>query len=486
MSFNSWIYLLFLAVVVTLYWLFPASWRKGLLLVASYLFYGWVSPWLCCLLFAMSLASYLFALGIDKSKTERGKKTCLVFGVIVSFAALFCFKYLVFTLNSVFTLLGWMGVAAPSPLASWILPVGLSFYTFQCVSYLVDVRRGSAPFEKNFATYLLFLAFFPQLVAGPIERANDLLPSLKEEKSFDGAYLRKALPYLLLGFFKKVAIADYLAPFVNRLYAAPESSDGPSLLLSTVLFGLEIYGDFSGYCDIAVGSAELMGVSLTENFNQPYLASNIKDFWRRWHISLTRWFTDYVYIPMGGSHHGKARTCLNILIVFLLSGLWHGANWTFVLWGTLHGLYLVLYTLVGQPLENQIKARHNGVLPRGYRFLGWLFCLLEVTFAWIFFRSSSLAEVGTLLSRLPLGWGSPITTITSLMAFTWQDAIKVGLLIASLTLGKRVLFAEEQPAEGRSYASAYAVSFYFLGATLLSAAVILAAHQESQFIYFNF
>ncbi|MBR1779936.1 MAG: MBOAT family protein, partial [Oscillospiraceae bacterium] len=331
MNFNSLEFLLFFPVVFILHWTLPHRFRWVLLLAASWMFYFWWNPWTGLLLVGTTLVSWLCARGIARTEQTAIRRALLVLALAVSLGCLGFFKYTGFFASLV-------GLELSIQI---ILPVGISFYTFQTLSYVIDVYRGGVEPEGHFGYYALFVSFFPQLVAGPIERPENLLPQLRAERTLRAQNLTAGGWLLLEGYFKKIVVADTLAPYVDRVFGVPEAALGPEIVLATLLFGIQIYCDFSGYSSIARGTAALLGIDLMENFRRPYGARTVRELWRKWHISLTSWFTDYVYIPLGGSRRGLPRQVVNILIVFLLSGLWHGAGWTFVLWGLIHGLYQV-------------------------------------------------------------------------------------------------------------------------------------------------
>ncbi len=390
MNFNTLEFLLFLPAVLALHWALPHRLRWALLLASSWLFYFWWEPMAGLLLVAVTAATWLCGLGAAREKPPAVRRACLAMALGACLGCLGVFKYAGF----------FAGLIHGGPAWRLLLPVGISFYTFQALSYVLDVYRGRTAPEGHFGYYALFISFFPQLVAGPIERSGRLLPQLRRERTLSREQLSAGGWLLLTGYFKKAAIADGLAPLVDAVYAAPGQAAGPEIIAATALFGLQIYCDFSGYSDIARGSAGLLGVELMENFQAPYAARSIREFWRRWHISLTAWFTDYVYIPLGGSRRGLPRRCFNIMAVFLLSGLWHGADWTFVAWGGIHGIYQVCGVLAAR--------RAGGRTPQG-RGTGLLRCAATfslVTFAWLFFRAQSMADAWLLLSRLGTGWGA--------------------------------------------------------------------------------
>lgn len=453
MSFCSLEFLLFLPAAAVIHWLLPHRFRWIFLLGASWLFYFWWDFWTGFLLVGVTLASWLCARGISRSKSPKARRGLLILALALCLGCLAAFKYTGF----------FASLAGLELSLQIVLPVGVSFYTFQTLSYVIDVYRGEGA-EVHFGYYALFVSFFPQLVAGPIERPERLLPQLRTERKFSAQDLSAGGWLLLEGYFKKIVIADSLAPFVDRVYAAPGEALGPEIVLATVLFGLQIYCDFSGYSDIARGAAKLLGVELTENFRRPYGAATVREFWRRWHISLTSWFTDYVYIPLGGNRKGLSRQVLNILIVFLLSGLWHGAGWTFVVWGLIHGLYQA---------AGVVWERWKGA-PAGSGALSRLRTFLLVSFPWLFFRAPTMADALTLLSRLPAGWGGSLPAL--------GRVLPLALPLVCLPLAERLGERREQR---DLYASALTL-FCALTAVGTAWLVQLAGGGNNAFIYFQF
>ena len=382
MLFNSLEFPVFLVVVLLFYYRLPGrKQRQYLLLAASLFFYGyWKWTYLLLLIFSSAM-DYFAAIGINATQSPGKKKAFLLLSLAGNLGILGWFKYSLF-LGGIF----FFEKSADVP--DWIpvvLPVGISFYTFQAISYVLDVYRGRMEAEKSWTDYLLFITFFPQLVAGPIERAPQLLGQLKNPGS--AASFLPGLMLLLSGFFKKLVIADRLAVYSDAVFNRPAESSAPEIMLATVFFGFQIYGDFSGYSDIARGCASFFGVNLMANFRSPYLASDLADFWRRWHISLSGWFRDYLYHPLGGSRNGLLRSCINIFVVFCISGLWHGANWTFLLWGCWHGSGLIFQKVSGKFLQP------GKVIPRVMSLL-WIFS------GWFFFRVNSLSDVQLLAAKL--------------------------------------------------------------------------------------
>ena len=331
MLFNSLKFAIFLPIVFTIYWAIPSKFRWILLLFSSYVFYMAWNPKSALLILFSTLVSY--SAGILLEKNSKTKKIIFYLACILCLSVLFFFKYYNFTVGSVAKIGSILGISINTRVIEIILPVGISFYTFQTLSYIIDVYRGSIPAEHHFGKYATFVSFFPQLVAGPIERTQNLLVQIKSEHSFDYYKATYGLKLMAWGFFKKIVIADTISQYVGRVYGSPQNYQGFALLLTAILFTIQLYCDFSGYSDIAVGTAKLLGIELTINFRSPFFSQSIKEFWERWHITLSSWLKDYVYIPLGGKTTSKTRRIFNYIVTFLVSGLWHGANWTYVLWG---------------------------------------------------------------------------------------------------------------------------------------------------------
>ncbi len=407
MNFNSLHFLIFFPIVTLLYFAFPQRVRWVWLLVTSYYFYmGW-NPRYAVLIATSTVLTYLSGLLIDrenkktdKRRAARNKKLWVALSFILNLAILIFFKYWGFFTQNVIALGGFLNITIEMPTFDVLLPVGISFYTFQALSYTMDVYRGDIYAEKNLFKYALFVSFFPQLVAGPIERSKNLLVQVNQPHYFNPDNVRDGLLLMLWGFFQKVVIADRVAALVNQVYGHWSEVAGISIILATVLFAVQIYCDFGGYSNIAIGAAQVMGFSLMENFHQPYLATSCADFWRRWHISLSTWFRDYLYIPLGGNRKGKWRKYFNLLVVFLVSGLWHGAQWSYVAWGGLNGLYQV----IGDILK-PIRTKVLGVLHIRREWKAWkvlrivlTFCLID--FAWLFFRAPSFMTGIAMIQRV--------------------------------------------------------------------------------------
>ncbi|MBQ2471232.1 MAG: MBOAT family protein, partial [Acholeplasmatales bacterium] len=393
MSFNSIEFLIFLPIVFILYFIFPKKYRYFILLIASYVFYMWWNWQLVFLILATTIVSYLAGIGIKRGRRIAIKRLLLILSISVSLGILIFFKYANFIIESFCMGINSLGGGLTFDAINIILPVGISFYTFQTLSYVIDIYKGKIDAERNPFYYALYVSFFPQLVAGPIERSENLLPQLKNQEGIKYENLSIGLKQMLVGFIKKIAIADMIAVYVNNIFNHIDQASGLLVLFGAILFSIQILCDFSGYSDIAIGCAKCFNINLSKNFDKPYSAISIKDFWNRWHITLSTWFRDYVYFPLGGSRVKKFRFFLNILIVFLLSGIWHGAAWTFIIWGAMHGIMRIIGSIT-EPLR--LKFYEKRGIDRdslGIRILRISITYILVTFTWIAFRSNSLSEM---------------------------------------------------------------------------------------------
>lgn len=393
MLFNSFSFAVFLPIVFVVYWLFPQRFRWGLLLVASYYFYMSWNPKYIVLIFGTTIVSYITAIFLERAESIRKKKLYLLLSVTLCMGVLFLFKYFNFFIDSVCSVLNVFSLRLHPVTLKLLLPVGISFYTFQTMSYVIDVYRGNISAEKHFGYYAAFISFFPQLVAGPIERTANLLPQIKETRGFSYEKASDGLKKMLWGYYKKLVIADTLAPYVDKVYNQLGYYKGFSLVIAAFFFSLQIYCDFSGYSDIAIGAAKLFGIDLMTNFDAPYFSKSVKEFWKRWHISLSTWFRDYVYIPLGGNRCSKLKCYRNLLVTFLASGLWHGANWTYLYWGGVHGVAQVFENICNIPLEKFRKSKIGG-------FLSWLVVFIFCNMAWIFFRAENLTDAVYVFSNM--------------------------------------------------------------------------------------
>lgn len=391
MLFNSLSFALFLPTVFAVHW-WVARGRRGqnlLLLAASYIFYGWWDWRFLSLIVFSTLVDFFAGRAMAGATSPTRRRRLLGLSLATNLGLLGFFKYFNFFVGSAVEAAAAVGVELQSTTLDIILPVGISFYTFQTLSYTIDIYRGKLDPTDDFLDFATFVAFFPQLVAGPIERASALVPQFHTVRRFDQTLATSGMRLMLWGFMKKVIVADGVAPHVDQIFGAYDQHDAPTLVIGAFLFATQIYCDFSGYSDIAIGCARLFGIQLSTNFRMPYLAVSLQDFWQRWHISLSSWFRDYVYIPLGGSRGSRAMKLRNLAIVFLVSGLWHGAAWTFILWGALHALYYVPETLI----DRRPKSRLG-------KFVGWGFTMALVLFAWVFFRAPSATDAFGYLYRV--------------------------------------------------------------------------------------
>ena len=391
MLFNSIAFAVFLPIVFMLYWCLPHRYRWCLLLASSYYFYmSWNVKYVFLILFA-TMISYLAAIMIEKEDSKRKKKFIMIGAAVVCLGVLFYFKYFNFVSESIVNLLGLFTIKMNPVTIKVLLPVGISFYTFQTLGYVIDVYKGEVKAEKHFGYYATFISFFPQLVAGPIERTSNLLPQIKMQHEFNYGLAMYGARKMLWGFFKKIAVADMISIYVDKAYANLYGCTGFDLVLVIFLFTIQIYCDFSGYSDIAIGTAKLLGINLMENFKSPYFSVSIKEFWSRWHISLSTWFKDYIYIPLGGNRCSKIRSYVNLFITFIVSGIWHGANWTYVVWGGIHGIFQVIEKAC--KLDQKCKNRL-------IKLLRWMCVFIFCNITWVFFRAETLHDAVTLFTLL--------------------------------------------------------------------------------------
>jgi len=493
MLFNSFEYLCFLPVVLIIYFCIPRKGRYLWLLAASYFFYMcWNAAYALLLLFSTAV-TYFCSLAMERiSRSEnprksRHQKWIMIAGLVVNFGILFFYKYFNFTMVLVQGVMDIFRIQLHVPRFDIILPVGISFFTFQAVGYMIDVYRGDVEVETNFFRYALFVSFFPQLVAGPIERSKNLLHQLKDtdKYKFNFDYAVEGLLMILWGFFLKIVIADRAAIYVDNVFADVSAANGVSLIVAVFLFAIQIYCDFYGYSSIAVGSAKILGIQLMENFKAPYLSASVSEFWRNWHISLTSWFKDYLYIPLGGSRKGTIRKYLNKMIVFLCSGLWHGASLTFVVWGGINGLYQIIeeiFTPVRKFLERQ------RIIKSIYRVIAVIFTFVLIGFSWIFFRASTLTDAFAVIKTIL--YNTQLSTLLngSILNYGLDQAhfylmlFCIGLLF--LADGwKRLGFSMQKWLKDKWICwIVIAVSIFFI----LLFGVWGPAYSEASFIYFQF
>ncbi|TCD01704.1 MBOAT family O-acyltransferase [Pedobacter psychroterrae] len=397
MLFNSIDFAFYFIIVTVAYFLLPHRYRWILLLSASCYFYMAFVPIYILILGFTIVIDYFAGIYIEKAEGKK-RKMLLICSLIANIGVLVVFKYYNFLNESLGYMLNNAGYQNPVPYLSILLPIGLSFHTFQAMSYTIEVYRGNQKAEQHFGIYSLYVMFYPQLVAGPIERPQNILSQMHAKHEFDYNRVVSGLQLMLWGFFKKLVVADRLSIYVNSIYGHPELHNGSSVAIASLFFAIQIYCDFSGYSDIAIGCARIMGYDLMINFRRPYFSKSISEFWSRWHISLSTWFRDYLYIPLGGNRVPKYRVYLNLMIVFLVSGIWHGANYTFILWGALHGFYL-LCGLQFNKLRSGFTHRLH-ISSRVNNLLSIVLTIILVTFAWIFFRATSIKDAFTLVTNL--------------------------------------------------------------------------------------
>lgn len=491
MLFNSLEFLVFLPAIFIVFWIVPSGFRWLPLLAASYYFYMYWSPQLIFLILFTTLISYLCGILLEVADGRRAlRRTILGATMLSCLGVLIFFKYFNFLYDVFFDISALFGGGAPSGYFSIILPVGISFYTFQTASYVVDVYRKKIRAERHLGYFSLFVTFFPQLVAGPIERPDALLPQLKAKKSLREVDFVGAFRFILVGFFKKIAIADFIGITVNSVYGNPEGANGLSALVATLLFSAQIYCDFSGYSDIAVGSAKLFGINLTENFKTPYASRSIKEFWGRWHISLSSWLRDYIYFPIGGSRVSSGRWIFNITLVFFISGLWHGASYNFIIWGLLHALFQIIGKFT-------LGARNKfwsaiGISPDG-RALGALRTVgtfLLVTLSWVFFRADTPSDALTLLGKMfgDYSFGGAYLERSSEILSLSPTTLLYGAfaLLMMLTL-ERIKYPTPEVKYSRLRPIARFLCYALMMWSIIGVWVLLqASNIGSSFIYFQF
>jgi len=391
MLFNSVQFLIFFPLTTAMYFLTPFKYRWLVLLSASCIFYAAFVPVYIFLLLATILVDYFAAIIIEKSK-GRKRKIILIFDIVFSLGILFTFKYFNFFNANITALADLINWNYSLKMLQLILPIGISFYTFQSLSYVIEVYWGKQKAERHVGIYALYVMFYPQLVAGPIERPGNLLRQLKQNHRFEYQRVTDGLKLMVWGLFKKVVIADRVAMYVDKVFANPTHFEGITFIFILVFFSFQIYCDFSGYSDIAIGAAQVMGIKLKDNFNRPYHAKSVAEFWKRWHISLMTWFRDYVYIPLGGSHVTTQRWIFNVSIIFLISGLWHGANWTFIFWGMLNGFYIIFGKLTKGIRGRFVTFIGLNRCPFVHKSIQIIITFSLITFSWIFFRANSMAD----------------------------------------------------------------------------------------------
>jgi alginate O-acetyltransferase complex protein AlgI len=469
MLFDTPVYFVFLALIVLLYW--RLSWRRQnvLLLLASYFFYGWWDWRFLLLMISSTAIDYLIARKIEDARGQARRRTLLILSLVVNFTILGFFKYFNFFLDSAAIGLGALGLHnIPHKILAIILPPGISFYTFQEVAYIVDVYSGKIKASRNFVDYGLFISLFPHLIAGPIQRPSHLLPQVQKPRVFQPAAFRDGCMLILTGLVRKVVIADNCAHLANSAFGGRLGNDGWATLIGVYAFAWQIYGDFSGYSDLARGSAQLLGFHFMVNFRQPYLAVSLQDFWRRWHISLSTWLRDYLYIPLGGNRGSEGKTYRNLAVTMLLGGLWHGANWTFVVWGAIHGFGLSIERFV-------FGHRKSHAEPRGWgKIMRQILTFHVVCLSWIFFRMETFSGA--------------FSMIRSLGNFQWSPDYAAALQFLAILGGLGLMMDLQLESSGGEYVFQNQSPVLRFGAAIAAMVllVLFSASGSHAFIYFQF
>ena len=479
MLFNSIFFLLvFLPIVVFLYFILPYKFRWILLLMASFYFYASFIPKYLLLVIFILVIDYFSGILIERFKNKIGKKIVVISCILLNMGILFYYKYFNFIINSVNKFFEAVKTGYHFNALDIILPIGISFLLFQSLGYVIDVYRKDIKAEKHLGYFSLFVMFFPQLVAGPIERASNLLGQLKEKHDFDYKRFIDGVLLLLFGLFKKVVIADRAAFFVNNVYNNIWGYEGVSFIFATVFFAFQIYCDFSGYSDMAIGMAKILGINLMKNFDDPYASRSISEFWKRWHISLSTWFKDYLYIPLGGNRVSKFRNYLNLFITFTISGMWHGANWTFFIWGALNGIYLILGKIKDNILEKFRKKKSENIILDKINNIKKIIITFSLTcFAWVFFRANGLSNVKYIMIHTFFS-----NNFLNKGFFPGQNLISLSIVVISIILMQIVYyFIRKKSFERSSYVLRIFGIFILLFLVLL-----FGEFYNNQFIYFQF
>lgn len=481
MLFNSFSFLIFFPIVVLVYFSLPHRFRWVILLLSSYYFYMSWKPEYIILIMISTLVDYIVGLQIYKTKEEKKKKILLGISLFVNLGLLFVFKYFNFFNDSFRLILQQFSIQLNPMTLKVLLPVGISFYTFQTLSYTIDIYRGKIKPERHLGIFAVYVSFFPQLVAGPIERAKNLLPQFFEKHYFRYKDTVDGLRLMLWGFFKKIVIADRLAIIVNSIYNNPIEQTGPLLILATVLFAFQIYCDFSGYSDIAIGSARIMGFKLMTNFRRPYFSRSINEFWKRWHISLSSWFKDYLYIPLGGRRVSIPRWYINIMIVFLVSGLWHGASWTFVIWGALHGFYLIVEIII-KPIKDKLLETTKLIrFSKLVHLSEILFTFILINIGWIFFRSNTISDAFYIIKNIFTGWSSGLSEIRLVAGGT-----RIFIAFSLIIFMEFVHVIQERGSVKQFLNNKPLVLRWAIYLVIMMSIILFGVFDEVQFIYFQF
>lgn len=476
MLFNSFIFLVFLLVVLPLFYYSNKKHRNLLILISSYVFYGYWDWRFCFLLAISTVVDFIIGQKLHAAEDEKTRKRFLLFSMCVNLGILAVFKYFNFFIDSFDAIAGVFGGNLDFLHLNIILPVGISFYTFQTMSYTIDIYRRRLEPTTKFIDFALFVSFFPQLVAGPIERAANLLPQIAKGLNPTKEQMQAGINLIIIGMFKKVMIGDACGRIVDHVFAQPEYYSSPELLMGLVLFSIQIYADFSGYSSIARGTSKLLGIELMKNFEQPYLSSNITEFWRRWHISLSSWLKDYLYISLGGNRKGKNRTYVNLMLTMLLGGLWHGASWNFVIWGGLHGIYLAAHKIMLGKNKPQVSYTYDN--PKGFAvYLSKVLAtFLLVLFTWLFFRAHTFADATAFLEGIFIWEGSPL----AMRCFT----ISFGFMAMTILLDIIMYYTKDHTFMRRVHS--VPARWGILSGMMLITMIYMFVEEPLPFVYFQF
>ena len=479
MLFNSLQFIFFFPIVVAAYFALNPKYRWILLLLASYYFYMCWNYKYIVLIIVSTVVDYIAGITLYKTQRRRLRILILMGSLTTNLGLLFFFKYFNFFGDSINFVLDKINIFYNVPTYHFLLPVGISFYTFQTLSYTIDIYRGKQEPEYHFGRFALFVSFFPQLVAGPIERSVNLLPQFRKAHTFDYERVKNGLLLMGWGFFKKVVIADRLAEYVNLVYNNPGGFSGLNNIIATFFFSFQIYCDFSGYSDIAIGAASVMGYDLMTNFRRPYFSKNIREFWQRWHISLSTWFRDYVYISLGGNRVAKWRWYYNLFITFLVSGLWHGAEWTFVIWGAIHGAYMVIGSATAKLRENLNRILGITKLPRLYTLFQVMITFVLVYVSWIFFRANNLSEAILILKNHVVFSGNAQINLFRIPSDFYISFVGIFVLLV-------LDFGEERFSLWNRVKTLPVPVKVLLLVSFIVAFFLFAAWNEADFLYFQF
>jgi D-alanyl-lipoteichoic acid acyltransferase DltB (MBOAT superfamily) len=486
MLFNSLDFAIFLPVVFLLYWFVfqkKIKAQNALVALASYVFYGWWDWRFLSLIIFSSVIDYFIGLQLENIKKDRYRRLLLWTSIFVNLGLLGFFKYFNFFIDNFLDAFSFFGYQIPNTSLNIILPVGISFYTFQTLSYTIDVYRKQLKPTKDFVAFTAFVSFFPQLVAGPIERASNLLPQFYKKRKFDYSIAVDGMRQILWGLFKKIVIADNCAKYANEIFNNSGNYSGTTLLLGALFFTFQIYGDFSGYSDIAIGTSRLFGFKLMKNFAFPYFSRDIAEFWRRWHISLSSWFRDYLYIPLGGSRGGAWMKVRNTFIIFIVSGFWHGANWTFIVWGALNAIYFLPLLLRNKNRVHTGEVAANRILPSLIELKGIIITFSLTVLAWVFFRAENISHALSYLSSLFIGLGDYINYYKSYRYIYNVGSPFIITFLIFLILewyGRAQNYAIEE--FGLNYKPVFRYGLY----SVIIISIFWFIEEEQQFIYFQF